>query len=286
MHDFHDQTHICGIVGTVADASLTDWITALGTAGGFVAAGAGVTYDLYRRRTSERYAQARLVDAWLGSEEFGERVFANVERATMSLTGYVSNASRAAVRDVRFEIRPNPSAEQPLFAYFQASVGTVPPTPDGRPFPWRSELIAGVGYAPDADFRRSSLRGYILWLRFTDTTGQRWVRHPDGKLELTTIEREAAVQAAEQERLFPGLADALRDSPSPTPEQALDKFREQRNSGFRLAPPTKGVVEKNDASSPVNSWPEAVEAFAFGAGLVTTPGRATRSIYGEGHGSL
>jgi hypothetical protein len=209
-----------------AAPSITDWITAVGTAGGFLAAGFGFLYDRYRHRKTERYAQARLVDGWLKNPEYGESEWKGDKRPTMKLIGYVSNSSRAAVRDVKFMIRPNPYTESPLFAYFRAGVGTVPPTLDGQPFPWSHEFRAGVEYDRDVDFQKKSLRGYILWVHFTDNIGQRWIRHPDGRLEPTSVTRERAAEAEEEERLFPGLAKALQDDPGPSLEEALDKFRE------------------------------------------------------------
>lgn len=211
-----------------SSASLVDWVAALGTAGGFLAAAVGFIYDRHQRRKDERYAQAQLVDGWLGDPEFGERAIGGQSRATMKIVGYVSNASHAAVRDVRFEIRPGLSAESPVFDVVRADVGTVPPTRDDRPFPWSNELTAGVGFAENIDFKRSSLRGYSLRVRFTDTAGRRWVRHPDGRLEeASNVALEQSTELAELERKFPGYLEALQSSP--TPEEALDKFRELKD---------------------------------------------------------
>jgi hypothetical protein len=215
------------ILAVMADSgnSITDWITALGTAGGFLAAGFGFLYDRYRRRKTERYAQARLVDGWLVDPEFGKMVVSGDEWPTMTFVGYVSNASSAAVRDVRFRIQPSPHAEDPLFPFFNADVATVvPPTRDGPPFQWTFEEMGTTDHH-DIDYQKKSLRGYILWVRFTDTAGQRWVRHPDGRLEPTRdVTHERAAEWEEMERQSPGITKAMRNSL--TPEHALDILRE------------------------------------------------------------
>jgi hypothetical protein len=197
----------------------------------------------YQRRKSERYAQAQLIDGWLKNPEFGERVIYEGSRSTMKLIGYVSNASRAAVRDVRFEIRPNPRTESPLFEDFRADVGTVPPTRDDEPFEWSHEFTAGVEYAQDVDFHKSSLRGYILWIRFTDTAGRRWVRHPDGRLEeVGDVAHERATELEQLEIRFPGYIEALQNSP--TPEKAFEKFRELKSQRAAEAQTPRGGPDR------------------------------------------
>jgi hypothetical protein len=233
----------------------------VGTAGGFLAAGFGFLYDRYSRRKTERYAQARLVDGWLKNPEFGESEWKGDKRPTMKLIGYVSNTSRAAVRDVRFIIRPNPHTKIPVFSYDRENVGTVPPTLDGQPFQWISEFTAGVGYARDVDFQKKSLRGYILWIHFTDNVGQRWIRHPDGRLEPTSVTRERAAEAEEDERLFPGLAKALQDSPRPTVEEAFDKFREfKRLDEAQQAEAQQAEAQNSNSSSAPTDRPAALLA--------------------------
>jgi len=80
-----------------------------------------------------------------------------------------------------------------------------------RPFQWSQKFTAGVEFPVDVDFQMASWRGYDVFLRFTDSAGQRWVRRPDGTLKPTVnIAEEIAGEEEEMERLHPGYKKALR----------------------------------------------------------------------------
>ncbi|HEY5428387.1 MAG TPA: hypothetical protein VIK04_04665 [Solirubrobacteraceae bacterium] len=74
--------------------STTDWIGSIGTAAAFMVAAVSFGYDRFRRRRTDRLAQARLVDGWLADPKLGETDIQGAARSTLTFCGYISNASR------------------------------------------------------------------------------------------------------------------------------------------------------------------------------------------------
>jgi len=192
--------------------SITDWIGSIGTAAAFLVASGSFAYDRARRRKTDRLAQARLVDAWLALPKMGETEvrwqtsegkITGERRSTLIFSGFISNASQQAIRDVRLDIKPGKDDSQPLFGSYPVLHGVVPPTLADKPFPWEVQLTAGEPW----DSKKLELAqwgGYDLVVRFTDTTGQRWVRRPDGTLKPTAdYDKEQADELAELERSLP-----------------------------------------------------------------------------------
>jgi len=188
--------------------SVTDWIGSLGTAAGFLIASVSFAYDRYRRRRTDRLAQARLVDGWLGKTKLDEVDVQGAKRAALSFTVFISNASQEVARHVRLEVTCRD--EQPLFPGFTVTdIGMVPPTRSDQPFSYSQTFRAGVELDIDFDCQMASWRGYDLILRFTDTAGQRWVRKADGALNPTVnLAAEKAADDSKWERM--GVPKELR----------------------------------------------------------------------------
>lgn len=122
-------------------------------------------------------SQARLVSAWIDvgyqRDEFGSPT------AVESLTGFVRNASAVPVHDV--EVSPlldrRDTVDGGDWLAARLEWPTLPPSDEPRAEPILGPVVALVDSAA-----RASDIAVRCKIAFTDSSGTRWVRHPDGEL--------------------------------------------------------------------------------------------------------
>jgi hypothetical protein len=183
-------------IGIVADArwgSIAEWVAALATLAAFIAAVIAARFAARAlaieqdreadRQEGEKRAQAALVSAWI---EVEYEVRGDGSRAAVKgLTCLLRNASAVPVHDVKviglLDRRTKEARTREVFRDVELS--TLPPSADpvvkeiGGPGP--GGLVAFVDSAA-----RSARIAARCTMEFTDSSGRRWVRWPDGQLDL------------------------------------------------------------------------------------------------------
>ena len=152
------------------------WIAAIGTAGALIAATYSIAIERVARRADRREAQARLVDVWVDKTSLSSSTevgFVCVLKVAVRL----ANTSGQSVRG--FDVDLWGSGDE-YFGRFLC--GVVPPRPPGQERV--VELSVGVRSGSSdanmpAEYWKIHLRVAIV---FTDSSGNRWYRSPDGLL--------------------------------------------------------------------------------------------------------
>lgn len=153
---------------------VTDWLTAVGTVGAFLAAVIIYGTDRWVTHRERREAQARVVDAWVARADWQTDAEGILFVKTIVC---ISNDSAQSVRSADVGFAYDDRSTQILF-----NIGTVPPTAHGGPVRKECQLPPPPGATPPS-WTSAHLIGTIrLSLSFRDTTGLWWDRGPRGEL--------------------------------------------------------------------------------------------------------
>ncbi|MGH3944498.1 MAG: hypothetical protein ACRDSI_05565 [Pseudonocardiaceae bacterium] len=162
------------------EPSTTDWITAVGTAGAFVAAvaAAAIAAVVVRHdRAARRAEQASRVAAWV---EWREGV-GKMPRDWLGGYGcVVLNTSPLPVYDVVVGYRHYDAAGRP-WDLGTARLGLIPPGERVEPLP-AADLIRGDAETGVPGFTWAELKTIRVLISFTDAAGRKWQRDQDGRL--------------------------------------------------------------------------------------------------------
>ena len=160
------------------EPSTTDWITAVGTAGAFVAAvaAAAIAAVVVRHdRAARRAEQASRVAAWV---EWREGTGKSLRDSMGGYACVALNTSPLPVYDVVVGYRHYDAAGRP-WDLGTARLGLVPPGERVEPLP--ADLIRGA-YTGVPGFTTAELKTIRVLISFTDAAGRKWQRDQDGRL--------------------------------------------------------------------------------------------------------